>query len=291
MCDGEFGVSRIIGPGVKRRHHKHPGELAAPARIAAVIVYLLLFAPLLIIIALSFNTDRYGSLPFHFTFHWYRVLASDSSLLHATWISVALSVAVAAFCVLIGVAASIWQASAGPGAPRGTLNGLLLAALTVPWLILGLGMLMVFNAVGIGRSMVAMFLGLSAISLPYVVFIVTARLKSISPSLAEAARSLGASPRTAWTKVTLPLAGPAIASAALMAFMVSFNNFLIQYFLAPFGQDTLPLRIYNLVKVGYTPDLNALATYIVVATIGIVAALNILGLRQALQMGEADGPE
>ena len=272
----------------RKKRRRHPGDLAPATRVAAGVVYLVLFLPLFIIIALSFNSDRYGNLPFHFTVHWYRVLTADEALLHATWISLVLSVAVAVFCVIVGVAASIWQADGGRSAPRNSLSGLLLIALTLPWLILGLGMLMVFNALGIGRSMVAMFLGLSAISLPYVVFIVTARLKSISSSLTDAARSLGATPRAAMVRVTLPLAGPAIASAALMAFMVAFNNFLIQYFLAPFGQDTLPLRIYNLVKVGYTPDLNALATYIVLATIAIVVALNVFGLRQALRIGDDD---
>lgn len=272
----------------QRRRRTHPGDLSGWARIAAVIVYLILFVPLLIIIALSFNADQYGNLPFHFTFSWYTALFKDSPLLDATWVSVVMSLAVAAFSVVIGVAASIWQATSGSSKPRQTLNGLLLAALTIPWLILGLGMLLVFNAIGLGRSMLAMFLGLSAVSLPYVVFIVTARLRSISESLTEAARSLGARPIQALIKVTLPLAGPAIASAALMAFMVSFNNFLIQYFLAPFGQDTLPLHIYNLVKVGYTPDLNALATFIVAATIIVVAALNMFGLRQALQLTGSD---
>lgn len=276
---------------VPRRRRKHPGDQSIMSRAVAVVVYLILFVPLLIIIALSFNTDQYGNLPFHFTLKWYQALSSDSALLGATWVSLIMSLAVAAFSVIIGVAASVWQAASGASAPRATLSGLLLAALTIPWLILGLGMLMVFNSIGVGRSMLAMFLGLCAVSLPYVVFIVTARLRSISNSLTEAARSLGARPFQALLRVTLPLAGPAIASAALMAFMVSFNNFLIQYFLAPFGQDTLPLHIYNLVKVGYTPDLNALATYIVGATILIVAALNMFGLRQSLQLTGPEEPE
>jgi ABC-type spermidine/putrescine transport system permease subunit II len=161
----------------------------------------------------------------------------------------------------------------------------LLSALTVPWLVLGVAMLLVVNAIGLGRSMLSIYLGLTAITMPYVTFLVVNRMRGIDPNLEEAARSLGASPVRAFMRVTLPLTMPAIAGGGLIAFMVAFNNFLIQYFLAPFGVQTLPLEIYTLIRVGYQPDLNALATLIVIATVTLALALDRFGVDQRQLVG------
>jgi ABC-type spermidine/putrescine transport system permease subunit II len=157
----------------------------------------------------------------------------------------------------------------------------LLSAITVPWLILGLAMLLVVNAIGLGRSLFSIYLGLLATTLPYVVFIVAARLNALDPDLDHAARSLGARPVASFLRISAPLILPSILSGTLISFMVSFNNFLIQYFLAPFGVQTLPLKIYTLIRVGYLPDLNALATLIVGITCLLIAVLHRLGLRNA----------
>jgi ABC-type spermidine/putrescine transport system permease subunit II len=254
-------------------------------RIALALTLFVLFAPLVVIIALSFNESEFGTLPFHFTFKWYSALFGDSNLLRPTGLSVRMSLAVAATAVAAGTPAAIWLVRRARPAGGALLNGVLLSALTVPWLVLGVAMLLVVNALGLGRGLFSVYLGLTAITLPYVTFLVVNRLRGIDPDLEAAARSLGASPLQAYLRVVLPLAMPAIAGGALIAFMVSFNNFLIQYFLAPFGVQTLPLEIYTLIRVGYEPDLNALATLIVAATVTIALLLNRFGFDQRRLMG------
>ncbi|HTW26445.1 MAG TPA: ABC transporter permease [Acetobacteraceae bacterium] len=241
----------------------------------------LLFLPLLVIIALSFNASPYGTLPFQATLHWYGTLFARSGLLGPTWLSLKLSALVAASAALLGTMGAVWLVRRAGRLGAVLFRGTLLAAITVPWLILGLAMLLVMNAIGLGRSLLSIYLGLLAISLPYVVFIVATRLQAIDPDLEHAARSLGAGALATFALVTAPLILPAILSGTLIAFVMAFNNFLIQYFLAPFGTQTLPLKIYTLIRVGYLPDLNALATLIVATTCLLILLLHRLGLRNA----------
>ena len=248
----------------------------------------ILFVPLVIIILLSFNTSPYGTLPFVGTLTWYEALFTSSGLLGPTWLSLELSFLVAISAAVFGTMAAIWLDRRASRLGGTIFRVALLAAITVPWLILGLAMLLVMNAIGLGRSLFAIYLGLLATTLPYVVFIVAARLHTLDPDLDHAARSLGASPLTTFLRISVPLILPAILSGTLISFMVSFNNFLIQYFLAPFGVQTLPLKIYTLIRVGYLPDLNALATIIVAATCILILLLHRLGLRNAgLPAGDA----
>lgn len=257
------------------------GEAGPVLTVLLWLTLLVLFAPLAVIVLMSFNQSQYGTLPLHFTLDWYRTLFTDGSLLSPTWLSVKLSVYVAVTTTVFGTATAIWLTRRASRISTLAANGVLLAALTVPWLILGVGMLLVANAIGLGRGYFPMFLGLCAITLPYVVLTVSAGVAGISRDLEDAAQSLGARPFRVYWHVVVPLALPSIAGAAMLAFMVSFNNFLIQYFLAPFGVQTLPLRIYTLVRVGYTPDLNALATLIVAVTLLIVVIFGRLGFSRS----------
>ncbi len=248
--------------------------------VALTVMLVVLFTPLVVIIVLSFNQSQFGTLPFHFTLKWYRTLFTSSGLLGPTGLSLRISAEVAASAVVIGTTAAVWLTRRATRLAAAVLNGVMLSALTVPWLVLGVAMLLIVNAIGLGRSGLSIYLGLTAITMPYVTFLVVNRLRGIDPSLEQAARSLGATPTRAYLRIVLPLALPAIVGGGLIAFMVSFNNFLIQYFLAPFGVQTLPLEIYTLIRVGYEPDLNALATLIVAATVTLALILNRFGVDQ-----------
>lgn len=264
-----------------RRRDSAAGEAGPVLKVMLWLTLVALFTPLIVIVLMSFNQSKYGTLPFHFTFDWYRTLFADGSLLSPTWLSIRISLYVAVTTTVIGTATAIWLARRASRISALAANVLLISALTVPWLILGVGMLLVVNAIGLGRGYFPMYLGLCAITLPYVVLTVTAGVAGISEDLEDAARSLGARPFRVYWEVVVPLVLPSIAGGAMLAFMVSFNNFLIQYFLAPFGVQTLPLRIYTLVRVGYTPDLNALATLIVAVTVLIVVIFGRLGFSRS----------
>ncbi|MBT9258660.1 MAG: ABC transporter permease [Clostridiales bacterium] len=245
-----------------------------------IFLYGFLLLPMAVIILLSFNASPYGTLPFVPTGRWYQVLFSEESqLLSAAYLSLKLSFEVAAGGVLLGTPLGLWWARIR-GFPRAFAGFLLAAAVTVPWLILAVAMLFLFNALGLGRSYLSMYLGNVAVSLPYIALLVAARAATLDPSLEEAARSLGARPSQVFRFITLPLLMPAVLAGAMMVFMVTFNNFVLQYFLAPFGVRTLPLEIYTLVRVGYRPDINALATFLV--ALALLAAFllhRLVGLR------------
>jgi spermidine/putrescine transport system permease protein len=262
------------------RRRLRDAEAVSPFMVAILGLCLtILFVPLVIIIFLSFNASPYGTFPFESTLKWYVALFTTSNLLGPTLLSLEISALVALNSALFGTMAAVWLDRRASRFGGGLFRIGLLSAITVPWLILGLAMLLVMNAIGLGRGLVSIYLGLLATTLPYVVFVVVARLQSLDHDLDHAARSLGASPFTSFLRITAPLLLPSIVSGTLIAFMVSFNNFLIQYFLAPFGVQTLPLKIYTLIRVGYLPDLNALATIIVLVTCLLIAVLHRLGLR------------
>jgi ABC-type spermidine/putrescine transport system permease subunit II len=183
------------------------------------LTLLILFAPLMTTILMSFNASELGSLPFHFSLRWYSALFANSDLLLATSISFQLAVAVTVTSALVGSMLALWLSTAKP---RWALpvNGALITAVTVPWLILATSMLLLFNQLGLGRSLTSLYIGDLAVCLPYVVLVVAARLRATDPSIAQAARSLGAGQLVTFVRITLPMAAPAIVAGSLMSFIV-----------------------------------------------------------------------
>lgn len=235
-------------------------------RLYLGLFFFLLFLPLIVIIGMSFNSSRYGTLPFEFTTEWYSSLFDNRKLFDATWNSVQLSLLVGASAAAFGTLLSLWLVRYAKRLAV-LVSGLLVTAITVPMLILGVAMLLVLTAIGIGRSYVGMYLGCLTLSLPFVVMTVTARLRAMDRSTEEAAASLGASPSKVFMRITLPQIAPAVAGGTLLGTMLCFNNFIIQYFLAPFGVQTLPLELYTSVRTGYSPEINALAALIVLVSV------------------------
>ena len=279
-----------------RREEPTAGEGAPPRRPAGDrrrrgwlawlwVVLGLVYTPVVTVIVLSFNASRYGTLPFEPTTRWYSALAANDALIAATGRSIVLASTVAVAAAVLGTALALWMVRfAHAGATVFTV--LLTTAITVPWLILAVAMLLVANAAGLGRGLSLLFLGSLAVALPYVVLVVVARLQGLGTELEDAARSLGARPLTAFRLVTLPLIGKAVLGGTLLAFVITFNNFPIHFFLAPFGYNTLPMEIYTFVLSGYDPDINALAAVL----IGVALTLGLLLLAVARRRGgDPDG--
>jgi spermidine/putrescine transport system permease protein len=155
---------------------------------------------------------------------------------------------------------------------RSILRLLLLPPIAIPWLIIGTAMLVFFFWTGIGRGLHAMIIGHVALALPYVVLVIDAGVKSLREELEEAAMSLGAPPIQAFFLVTLPLLAPSIVAAALFAFAVSLDQFVVSYFLATPGVSTLPVEIYASIRKGFTPEINAVSTILLAASMVLIAA-------------------
>jgi ABC-type spermidine/putrescine transport system permease subunit II len=235
-----------------------------------------LYVPLAAMVLMSFNESRYGVLPFHLSTRWYQTLSADNPLVVSTLVSLELAFYVTATCVTVGTALGFWLSRTRLGKLRMTANAALLMSITIPILILSVGMLAVFQQLGLGQSAVSLWLGCTLISLPYMVFVVVARLQAVDPSLVPAARSLGSGAWGSFWRVTVPLLRSAMVAGSLMAFVVCFNNFVVQLFLAPVGVQTLPVNIYAQTRVGITPDINAVSSIIIVATVLLVLALQLV---------------
>jgi spermidine/putrescine transport system permease protein len=163
---------------------------------------------------------------------------------------------------------------------RSLLRILLLPPIAIPWLITGTAMLVFFFWTGIGRGIHAMIIGHVALALPYVVLVVGTGLKSLRADLEEAAMSLGSTPVHAFFAITLPLLLPSVIAAALFAFAISLDQFVVSYFLSTPGVSTLPVEIYSSIRKGFTPEINAISTIFLgvsTALILIFAQLSHLG--------------
>ncbi|GAA4156587.1 ABC transporter permease [Leifsonia shinshuensis] len=244
-------------------------------KIWLYVVLVVLALPLVSMLVLSLNQSRYGTFPFHFTLDWYATLGNDTALIGALETSLNLATQATIFAVVVGTLLSLGMARSRIYITV-PINSLLLALLTVPALILAAGFVMVFAWFGLGSSSVGLILASIVTSVPFVVLLVSGRLKELNPHYAEAAHSLGAGPVRTFLTITIPLIAPSIIAGAMLAFVITFNNFAIQLFLAPIGVSTLPVQIYSMVRLGVTPDVDALATIIILSTVLLVVILNWL---------------
>jgi spermidine/putrescine transport system permease protein len=247
------------------------------------LVLAFLYLPIAVMIAMAFNRSALYELPFTFDTVWFKALLSNDRLMQASWNSVWIATVNAVIATILGTLAAYAFARFEFRAKR-VLQMLLFPPITIPWLIIGTSMLIFFFWTGIGRGLHAILLGHVALSLPYVIVVVGARFASFGPQLEEAAATLGATPLQVFLRVTVPILAPGIIAAALFAFAVSFDQFVISYFLAPPGTSTLPVEIYTAIRKGFTPEINAISSIIILVSMGLmllVARLYKFGGEQA----------
>ena len=235
--------------------------------LGAVLVFL--YLPIVVLIAMAFNRSALYEMPFTFDLVWFKALAQNERLLQASWNSVLIACINTVIATTLGTLVAYAFARYEFRATR-LLQILLFPPITIPWLIIGTSMLIFFFWTGIGRGLHAILLGHVALSLPYVIVVVGARFANFGPELEEAAASLGATPWQSFWRVTIPVLAPGITAAALFAFAVSFDQFVISYFLAPPGTSTLPVEIYTSIRKGFTPEINAISSIIILFSMGLM---------------------
>ncbi|RLP22395.1 ABC transporter permease [Mesorhizobium sp. YM1C-6-2] len=248
---------------------KLTGWLEGVGRFYVGLLLAFLYLPIVIMALMSFNASPFYQLPFEWTTHWYSDLSRNNQLLTATLNSLRIAVMTTVIATILGTAASIALYRYDFRGKR-ILQVLLFPPIAIPWLITGTAMLIFFYGIGIGRGLHAILLGHVALALPYVIVVVSARLQTFAPELEEAARSLGASQWQVTRRVTLPWIMPGVIAGALFAFAVSFDQFVVSYFLATPGQGTLPVEIYAAIRKGFTPEINAVSTIIIVVSMGLM---------------------
>jgi spermidine/putrescine transport system permease protein len=237
------------------------------AYVGLLLVFL--YLPILIMTLMSLNVSPFYQLPFEWTTEWYQALWNNGQLIASTWNSIEIAVITTVTSTALGTAASLALYRYDFRGKK-FLQALLFPPIAIPWLITGTAMLIFFFGVGIGRGLHAILLGHVALALPYVIVVVSARLQTFAPELEEAARSLGANQWQVTTRVTLPWILPGVIAGALFAFAVSFDQFVVSYFLSTPGEVTLPVEIYAAIRKGFTPEINAVSTIIIAVSMALM---------------------
>jgi putrescine transport system permease protein len=252
------------------------------SRTALVLGLVFLYVPILSMIVYSFNNSRLVTVwdaAHSPTLKWYGVLLSDDEVLDAAWLSLRVAICAATASTILGTLAGTALARFGAFRGRSLLVGMTTAPIVMPEVISGLSLLLLFvalqQAIGWPQGMGALTITLAHISfcMAYVTVVVQSRLAGFDESLEEAAQDLGARPAKVFWRITLPLILPAVLAGWLLAFTLSWDDLVISQFVAGPGSSTLPMVIFSKVRLGVSPDVNALATLMVsVVASGVVVA-------------------
>ena len=258
----------------------------------AALVYLFLFAPIALLVAFSFNANRYGTFPFTgWTGKWYGQVFSDYQIRDALTTTLKVAAEVTVVSTLVGTAAAFPLVRSRLPFRTGIRVGMTLPIM-IPGLLIGVSLLVFFtNVLHEQLSPTTAAIGQSVYTTPFVLLLVAARLQGFDVSLERAAADLGANTLRRLRYVVLPLIMPAVFAGALFAFTLSLDEFIITFFLIG-GHNTLPIYIYTQVKFGITPEVNALASLLLAASLVLIGVAFVLPLayrrvRQTLTLRRA----
>ncbi|MFN4142310.1 ABC transporter permease subunit [Aestuariivirga sp.] len=246
------------------------------------------YIPILSLILFSFNKSRLATVWGGFSTQWYGKLLSNDQVIKAAVLSLKIALTSATFATILGTMAGIALARFHRFRGRAGFSGLVTAPLVMPEVITGISSLMLFIYMAewigwpAGRGFTTITIAHITFSMAYVTIVVQSRLASMDVALEEAAMDLGARPWRVLTDVTLPVISPAILSGWLLAFTISLDDVVISNFTSGPGSTTLPILIWSKVKLGVTPDINALATVIImVVGLGVFLAAMVLHRAEA----------
>ena len=237
-----------------------------------IAVYGFLYLPIAVLMVLSFNRSGMPTAWGGFSLEWYGKLAENPKIIGAAWNSLVVAVWATAISTVLGTLLALGVERARPSASR---EALLFAPMIIPDIVLAIALLSFFTLIKFTLGLRSIVMAHVVFNLAFVCAVVRARLKSYDWSLNEVSRDLGATAFVTFFRITLPLIGPAVLAAALLAFTLSIDEFIIAYFTAGAGQSstTLPMQIYAMIRFGVTPEINAMATVVMgVSFVMILAA-------------------
>ena len=261
------------------------------ARFYTVLVMIFLFAPIAILLVFSFNEAKSLSVFSGFSLYWYRELFRDSDTLGAVRNTLVLAVSASLISTVMGTAAAVGMDKLRKKYLRTLLDSVTNIPMINPDIITGISLMLMFVFVGrlfgaaTSLSFWTMLIAHVTFCLPYVILQVLPKLQQMDRSLPEAAMDLGCTPLRAFLKVEIPEIMPGVLTGLIMAFTLSLDDFVISYFTAGNGFQTLPIRIYNMTKKTVTPKMYALATIIffVILTLLLVSNLSDSDSKKTVQ--------
>jgi putrescine transport system permease protein len=250
-----------------------------------------LYLPMVILVIYSFNSSKLVTVWAGFSTKWYGELMRNEAFLDAAWVTIKVAVLSSTFATVLGTLAAYVLVRAGRFWGRTLFSGMIYAPLVMPEVITGLSLLLLFIGIGLDRGVMTIVLAHTTFSMCYVSVVVSSRLATFDMSLEEAALDLGSTPFEASRLVTLPIIAPAVISGWLLAFTLSLDDLVIASFTSGPSATTLPIKIFSAVRLGVSPEINALSTIMIaIVAIGVISASLIskrAAVRQRLEEQQA----
>jgi spermidine/putrescine transport system permease protein len=248
--------------------------------LLTLMVYAYLFAPILVVIIASFNTTGLTSFPpTGFTLNWYRELLRDGDLLRALRTSVLIAVTTALLTAALATATAIGLQRLPPGWRR-FLQAYFYLPIVVPGIVMGIALVFWFKRIAVPLGYPSILLAHIVHAFPYALALVLAAFSTFDTRLEEASLDLGATPWHTFRRVTLPLIAPGVLGGMLLAFTLSFDEFVLTFFVTGGGITTLPLEIYNRIRFLISPVVNAVAAFVLLVSMTIVLVTQLLVIRR-----------
>jgi putrescine transport system permease protein len=239
-------------------------------RTALLFGLAFLYAPIVVLVAFSFNASTLVTVWGGFSTRWYAALLADGPLLAAAWVSLRVALAASAIATILGTLAALVLERQGRFRGRTLFTGLVLGPMVMPEVMIGLSLLLMFIGIGFDRGLATIVVAHATFCTGFVAVVVGARLRGLDRSLEEAAADLGAGPPRVFATITLPLLAPAVLAGALLAFTLSLDDLVIASFVSGPGATTLPMRLYSQVRLGVNPEINAASTLLVALVSAVV---------------------
>ncbi|MBD8878135.1 ABC transporter permease [Roseibium polysiphoniae] len=248
-----------------------------------VLGFTFLYLPIVILVIFSFNESRLVTVWGGFSTKWYVELFKNKQLLDAAWVTLKVAFLSASIATVLGTMAALVLVRSGRFVGRSLFSGMIFAPLVMPEVILGLSLLLLFVAMDQARGFWTVMIAHTTFAMCYVAVVVQSRLVGFDKSIEEAAEDLGCPPVRSFFLITLPIIFPGVLAGWMLAFTLSLDDLVIASFTTGPGATTLPMKIYSQVRLGVTPEINAICTILVVlVTFGVIAA-SLASKRQELQ--------
>ncbi len=242
-----------------------------------------LYLPIVLLIIYSFNASRLVTVWAGFSTQWYVTLWHNQALLDAAWVTLRVGLVSATAATVLGTMAALALTRYTRFRGRLLFSGMVVAPLVMPEVITGLSLLLLFVALGVDRGMMTVTLAHITFSMCFVAVVVQSRLLTFDRSLEEAAMDLGATPVKTFFAITLPVIAPAIISGWMLAFTLSLDDLVIASFTSGPGATTLPMKIYSQVRLGVTPEINAICTILIAIVATGVLIASVVNKRREVQ--------
>ena len=256
--------------------------------VSVTFGFAFLYLPIVLLVIYSFNASSLVTVWAGFSTKWYGEMLRNQALIDAGWVTLRVAFLSAAVATVLGTLGAVTLTRFGRFPGRTLFSGMIYAPLVMPDVILGLSLLLMFVAINLDRGFWTVVIAHITFAMCYVAVVVQSRLVSFDRDLEDAAQDLGCPPLKTFFVITLPIIAPAVAAGFMLAFTLSLDDLVIASFATGPGATTLPMKIYSQVRLGVTPEINAVCTILIaIVSIGVISA-SILTKRQEIARQKAE---